>query len=242
MKIIRKLKKLVNKSPVIPPEKHQYYRISNTCQVPKLDFLYEKYFGQTDNGIFVEVGAYDGDYVSNTSCLADLGWKGHYIEPVPKYYNKCINRHKQNRHTKVSNFAIGAYNGRIQINVSGPMSTIDKETEKVFKNLAWSKDHISNQYIDVDQITLDSYLATNDVERSFDLLVIDVEGYEWEVLKGLDIQLWNPKMVIIELHDQNPDYPHLMEQCQHIVKYFEANAYRVIYKDFSNTIYTSKHF
>lgn len=237
MKVIRKIKKKFNRSPVNPPEKHPYYRIANTCQIPKLGFLYEKYFGQTDKGIFVEVGAYDGEYVSNTSCLADLGWKGHYIEPVPEYFNKCSNRHKQNRPTKVSNFAVGAYNGRIQINVSGPMSTIDKETEQVFKKLPWSKELISSQYIDVDQITLDDYLVANDVEKFFDLLVIDVEGYEWEVLKGLDIQLWKPKMVIIELHDQNPDYPHLAEKCQLIVRYFETHSYRIIYKDFSNTIY-----
>lgn len=237
MNIIKRLKKNFAKNSIALPIPHQYYNISSTCQIPKLDFLYEKYFGKIDNGVFVEVGAYDGEYVSNTSCLADLGWKGHYIEPVPEYFNKCSKRHKKNRLTKVSNFAVGAYNGKVQINVSGPMSTIDKKTEQVFKKLPWSKKLISNQYIAVDQITLDDFLVTHDVEKSFDLLVIDVEGYEWEVLKGLDIQLWKPKMVIIELHDQNSDYPHLMENSQRIVNYFETHSYRIIYKDFSNTIY-----
>jgi FkbM family methyltransferase len=237
MKIVNIIKKVFNRTPVSSMELEQYYKLSGTCQIPKLGFLYEKYFGQTDKGVFVEVGAYDGEYVSNTSCLADLGWQGHYIEPVPEYFDKCLNRHQQNTRTKVSNLAIGACNERVQINVSGPMSTIDKETERTFKNLPWAREHMSNQYVDVDQITLDRFLVTNVIEKSFDLLVIDVEGYEWEVLKGFDIQLWNPKMVIIELHDQNPDYPHLKEQSHQIVNYFEVNLYRIIYKDFSNTIY-----
>jgi FkbM family methyltransferase len=240
MNIIKKAKSFFNKNSVNSLEKHQYYRISDTCQIPKLGFLYENYFGNIGNGIFVEVGAYDGEYVSNTSCLADLGWKGFYIEPIPEYFTKCISRHKQNKRTKVSNIAIGAYNGRVQINVSGPVSTIDIKTKQAFKNLPWAKGLISNNDIDVDQSTLDKYLISNSVEKAFELLVIDVEGYEWEVLKGFEIQRWNPKMVIIELHDQNPDYPHLSEKCLKIVKYFEANSYRIIYKDFSNTIYINR--
>ena len=49
-------------------------------------------------------------------------------------------------------------------------------------------------------------------------------------------------MVIIELHDQNDTYLFLREECNNIVHYFEDNDYRVIYKDFSNTIYVSKDF
>jgi len=52
------------------------YTLSLTCQIPELDKIYSKYFGKDTNRVFVEVGAFDGESVSNTSCLADAGWKG----------------------------------------------------------------------------------------------------------------------------------------------------------------------
>lgn len=47
-------------------------------------------------------------------------------------------------------------------------------------------------------------------------------------------------MVIIELHDQNDDYFIIRENCHNLVRYFSENAYKVIFKDFTNTIYVPK--
>ena len=40
-------------------------------------------------GTFVEVGAFDGWSYSHTVCLAQLGWRGLYIEPVPEHAALC---------------------------------------------------------------------------------------------------------------------------------------------------------
>lgn len=217
-----------------------YYNLSQSCQIPRLHCLYEKYFGEINNGVFVEVGAFDGEYSSNSSCLADLGWNGFYIEPVPEYYKRCVRRHQQNKNTKVFNFAIGPRTDRVKINISGPLSTADAKTRDAFKNLSWSKNKITDDYVEVEQITLEDFLKKEDVIAGFELLVVDVEGYEWDVLKQFDIKAWSPEMVLIELHDQNPDYPHLKEKCKKIVEYFERANYRVVYKDFTNTVYVKR--
>ena len=57
-------------------------------------------------------------------------------------------------------------------------------------------------------------------------------------LKNFKINQWNPKAVIIELHDNNPIYECLREDCDNIVDYFKYHKYKPIYKDKSNTIYT----
>src|SRR5579872_3076879 len=45
--------------------------------------LYETYFTSTKNGVFVDVGAYDGEKLSNTYFFEKaLGWKGVCIEPI----------------------------------------------------------------------------------------------------------------------------------------------------------------
>src|SRR5262245_554998 len=56
----------------LPPS--SFYRPDADCQVRGLDAIYNAAFGNLKHGVFVEVGAYDGQFVSNTCFLADLGW------------------------------------------------------------------------------------------------------------------------------------------------------------------------
>jgi FkbM family methyltransferase len=199
------------------------------------------YFSRISDGCFVEIGAYDGEYASNTSGLADIGWTGYYIEPVPEYYQRCKARHADNNKNITTNqCAIGAESGQVEINVGGPLSTIRNEMRQNFETLCWAKGKFSGEKIQVPQLTLEEYLIKHRVEPLFELLVIDVEGYEWNVLRNFDIQKWYPQMVIVELHDQNNDYLLIREECNNIVRYFDDNGYKVIYKDFSNTIYVPK--
>jgi FkbM family methyltransferase len=216
----------------------RFYKMSPTCQIPGLDSVYEQYFGRKTNGCFVEVGAYDGEYVSNTSCLADVGWTGYYIEPVHEYFQRCSTRHAKNKNIIVSQLAIGAETGRVDVNVGGALSTISDVMKRNFESLEWSKSSFSgNKKIRVDQLTLDEYLTSHAVKPGFELLAVDVEGYEWNVFRNFDIEKWHPQMVIVELHDQNDDYLLIREDCKNIVRYFADHNYKAIYKDSTNTIY-----
>jgi len=175
--------------------------------------------------------------VSNTSFLVDLGWHGHYIEPIPDYFNKCRIRHEKNANTQSYNMAIGNKDDTVRINVSGALSSIDQVATEKFKNLDRAKNLISNDEIEVSQITLNKFLEEQNIDKAFNLLSVDVERYELNVLKGFDINFWKPKMVIIELHDQNHDYKEMWPKMNKIVRYMEKANYRVIYKDFTNTVY-----
>lgn len=57
-------------------------------------FLNEKYFKNKMNGVFIELGAVDGIYISNTKYLEDnFNWTGLLIEPNYKEFKKLeINR------------------------------------------------------------------------------------------------------------------------------------------------------
>lgn len=220
------------------PDARSFYRLSPTCQIPRLGDLYAAYFGERSHGFFVEIGAFDGEYASNTSGLADLGWSGVYAEPVERNYEACRERHKDNGAVSVRRVAIGDRPGKAQIDVAGPLSTMDAETRATFEGLDWARDWFAGaQRESVEQMTLDAFLALMRVEPGFDLLVIDVEGAEWSVLQPFDLRKWRPAMVIIELHDQNPDYAHLRSRANAIVSYFAESHYKVIYKDFTNTVY-----
>jgi len=241
MAVLNKIRQflLKKKRPGSDVESH-FYPLSPTCQIPNLAIIYELYFGRRTDGCFVEVGAFDGDYVSNTSGLADIGWSGFYIEPVPKYFERCVKRHESNTAVTVSRYAVGAQAGKVEINVGGPLSTISDDMRLNFDSLDWAKGSFEQGKIQAEQITLEGYLVRHKIKETFELLVVDVEGTEWDMFRNFNIKKWRPQMVIIELHDQNNDYSFLWEECNSLVRYFNANGYKVVFKDFSNTVFVLK--
>ena len=66
--------------------------------------------------------------------------------------------------------------------------------------------------------------------------MIDVEGYELDVVCGFDLSVWQPKMIIIELHDQNMEYRETMAKQERVVEIFDRADYVAAYKNFTNTV------
>lgn len=215
------------------------YIVSDSCQIPKLEDIYKLFLGFKTDGFFVEFGAYNGEYASNASGLADLGWGGVYIEPVEEYFNQSVERHRNNK-VSVINCAIGECNCNVDISVGGALSTISKDVVGKFNSMEWSKGYHNGIFQSVEQRKLDDIFVEQGVPRNFDVLSVDVEGYEWKALKGYNIKEWSPKIVIIELHDNNMNYEMEWGECNKLVRYFDQNGYRVVYKDFSNTVYVRK--
>ena len=66
-------------------------------------FLYNKIFAyKAGNGIFIDVGAYDGITFSNTYLFEKLGWTGICIEPDPSSFEVL----KKTRNCILENCAI----------------------------------------------------------------------------------------------------------------------------------------
>jgi FkbM family methyltransferase len=220
------------------------YKVSKTCQIPNLDQIYYKYFGELHKGYFVEIGAFDGETVSNTSCLSDCGWKGIYVEPVLEHYVKCLNRHLKND-IVVVNVAVGLEEGIQDIYCSGLLTTLDKNQSemtsrmKVFNYPEFTK---SVCY----QMKLETLLKKYNVSKNFDLLVVDVEGKEREVLESFSLNEWRPKMMIIELVDYHDEFKNnfqtAVEESKKIRSYIQGNNYSEIYRDHINTIFIDNEY
>jgi FkbM family methyltransferase len=217
------------------------YNISAECQVKTLNEIYTKYFGYPSMGFFVEVGAYDGEFVSNTSFLADAGWKGLYIEPVSEYYHKCLKRHESNDVT-VANVAIGLEEGEVKMFRGETLSTLNEEQVKRYQEIDWAA-HITFDEINCDQLRLDTLMNRLEVPKNFDILVVDVEGKESEIFKTFDLDEWRPKMMIVELEDEHPSfqkYPELIEEIRNLRKFIESKKYVAEYRDTINTVYIAE--
>jgi FkbM family methyltransferase len=214
------------------------YNISTTCQIESLNEIYQKYFGYPSKGYFVEVGAYDGEFASNTSCLADHGWEGLYIEPIYEHYIRCMTRHHENNVT-VANVAIGLEEGETKIYYGDTLTTLDANQVDMYKEIDWAK-HIKFSETICDQMRLDTLMEKIEVPKEFDILVVDVEGKEPEVFLTFDLNEWKPKMIIIELEDEHPSfqvYETAISKMRNLRSYITDSGYIEVFKDYINTVF-----
>jgi FkbM family methyltransferase len=219
------------------------YNVSPSCQIKGLDEIYQKYFGYPSKGYFVEVGAYDGEFVSNTSCLADHGWRGLYIEPIYEHYIKCMERHDKNNVT-VANVAIGLEEGETKIYYGDTLTTLDIEQVGIYGEIDWAQNIRFRETV-CDQIRLDILMEKIEVPKEFDILVVDVEGKESEVFQTFDLNEWKPKMLIIELEDEHPSfqkYEKLVNKIKNLRNFIADSGYVEIFKDHINTVFVRKEF
>lgn len=211
------------------------YKPSESCQIPILAGLYEHLFG-AHQGTFVEVGAFDGETFSNTSCLADLGWRGLYIEPMPAAAGSCRQRHAANAAVEVLECAIGAHDGTVRFNVGGQFSTASSAGLERAQAHQWiAREGV--QEIEVRQLTLDSALAQHGIAPGFELLVVDAEGMEVQVFEGCDLARWRPGHMIVELADENDAADTFGADARQVRERVRAAGYGVVYRDNCNTLF-----
>ena len=217
------------------------YQTSDTCQIENLSDIYKEYFGYPSKGYFVEVGAYDGDFVSNTSCLADHGWSGLYIEPIISHCQRCMKRHDKND-VVVANVAIGLQEGETEIYYGDTLTTLDREQVKRYQEIDWAQ-HIRFSDTICNQMRLDTLMNKIEVPKKFDVLVVDVEGKEAEVFKTFELDEWKPKMMIVELEDEHHSfqkYEGLIKEIKGLRDHIKSKGYVEIFKDYINTVFVRR--
>lgn len=77
---------------------------------------------------------------------------------------------------------------------------------ELYSGLEWSAGYHSGEVVEAPQRTLDHFLLATGVPPRFELLVIDVEGLEWEVLQGFSALRWRPRVVIVEIEDAHESF------------------------------------
>ena len=176
-----------------------YYKIRKYINFPIPSFFkkhLKKYYGKNNldqqlekylnfcNGFFIELGANNGLEQSNTYFFEMVrNWTGILIEPSKNAYNEC----KKNRpNSKCYNAAcvssdykdtyiMGDFNDAL-------MSSINGKREKKEGRIQVS--------IQVKAETLENILDNelNDSNKTIDFLSLDTEGYEFEILNGLNLK------------------------------------------------------
>lgn len=210
-------------------------------QIKNLDNIYETFFKNSESPTFVEIGANDGRRVSNSIRLIFKNWRGFLVEPVPAIAEKAAHNFRYFDNVTIHNTAIGEP-GRstLRIHLADLLSTARPELFREYQGISWAKGMISRETIDVPCVTLDKFLTEQKIAPNFELLIIDVEGFEAQVLKGFQISVWRPQMIIIELSDIHPELKSLQKEHARLYLQVTKGDYIVIYKDLINTVFVRK--
>ena len=164
-----------------------------------------RYFGRR-RGIFIEAGAHDGLSQSNTYWLERMrGWKGLLVEPVPSMAALC---RKNRPRAKVVNAALVATPEIKSIKiaavglygyVTGSFASQEHEAEHRRRGAltAGLSSAASVEDIEVRARTLESILDEVNL-GSVDLFSLDVEGYEINVLRGMNMARYKPRYLLVE--------------------------------------------
>lgn len=167
--------------------------------------IQQRFFPDSDAGrIFVEVGAARPDYLSTSALFRARGWRIIAIEPNPDF----CQLHQEKGH-EVLQYACGTrdeddvdffvVNSHGADYLGGNVSFESFSSLGVKAPYAALKSDLDQKKIKVSVRRLDTILRTHAPEIiGIDVLSIDVEGWELEVLEGLDIQKYRPKVMIIE--------------------------------------------
>ncbi|MEA2978837.1 MAG: hypothetical protein QOF91_3570 [Alphaproteobacteria bacterium] len=156
--------------------------------------LVREFFGGDTSGYFVEVGANHPIEGSQTWHLEQAGWTGVLVEPQPDLAAFLVASRKARVFASACSSPDNAGQS-LPLHVDGPRSALDRDRMAPGAQAAY--------VIVVPTRTLDSILEEAEAPVPIDLLSIDVEGHETEVLRGFDINRWQPLLILVEDHVNN---------------------------------------
>lgn len=210
-----------------------YYPITYSSYISPLHLndIFFNSFGYKTNGIFVEIGGYDGEFQSPTCGLSDMGWTGYYIEPIQEFANLCTERHKGNN-IKVDVLAISDKDYKsLKLYIDQEFTTSKINWVEYCREIKKAFTHESTIERDVFAISLNKYLTKRKIPFEFDVLNINCEGSELDILSSFALTKWMPKVVIV---DTTYDQCIIFKMHKEIIKkIFKSAGYTLFHKDIS---------
>lgn len=171
----------------------------------------------------VDVGANDGFYGSNSYPFVARGWQALLIEPHPDAFARLQRRHRHRRHVTCLQIGCGDRDGELPL-WTGPDGDT---TRSSFVPAAARHNDKPSTPVKIPVRRLENVLAERGFPDDFAVLSVDAEGYDFAVLRGLNLGRWRPRMIVTEDmpgEDMSEKNDHLRHHSYHLRAKVDANA------------------
>jgi len=202
---------------------HEDGRVISYAQCAE-DIIISRFFDKKMIGRYVDVGANHPINDSVTKNLYDAGWSGINIEPEAKFFAELESLRKRDINLKIGLSSRDGEADYFQVDSNLDLSTFDPIKADLLRSQGHS---ISVHRVEIS--TLRSVLRNQKLGKYIDLIKIDVEGYELEVLRGIDFGEIQFGLMIIEVGE-------LKEE---ICNFLNLRGYRLVYFDGLNVWLTA---
>ncbi len=189
------------------PYVYLYYKFYHKSVFPSMDHIVNLYGKVKSDVFFMQIGANEGSTEGPLYRQIRLKkWRGLLVEPLKDEFETLKNNYKDSPQLIFENVAISEKEELrpfyyVRKDVGGvpfwvtKLSSFDRKiTEEV-------KDHFPDAEVasfDVKCTTVDALIKKNKINQ-VDLLFIDTEGFDYEILKTIDLKAMKPEVIIYEL-------------------------------------------
>jgi FkbM family methyltransferase len=186
----------------------------------------QKLFRPNEGDIVVDVGAHIGKYTIIASKMVGSQGKVIAIEAHPANYDLLKQNIELNKLNNVIalNYAVHSKETMVKLYESG-----QEKGFTIYNTIMIDRTTPNNQkYIEIKAKTLDSLLLKNGINQ-VNWIKIDVEGAEYEVLRGATDLLSSGKdtSLLIEIHNLGANHRNLYEP---IIELLKLNNYKVLFE------------
>ncbi len=158
------------------------------------DLVLNRFFNNTKNGFYVDVGAHHPQRFSNTYFFYKKGWRGINIDAMPDSMNLFNQTRKRDINLEIAisdKVETLTYYAFEEPAINGFDKELSEERIMSGQKLLFKKEIKTHTLAEV----LDKYLPPN---TAIDFLSIDVEGIDMQVLKSNNWTKYKPKIVLVE--------------------------------------------
>jgi len=207
-----------------------------------IDSVVNDIFKNQKNGFYVDVGAQHPIKNNNTYLLHKKGWEGINIDLDQKNINLFNVSRKKDCNICAAISSLEKDANLYYYHEGSPVNTLSREVADRQKAIIKETRAIRTK-------TLTSILENSKFKnKEIDFLSIDVEGVELEVLQGLNLNIYKPKIIVVELLDldskkleiKNLNINNVINS--EIYKYIEKNNYTMINWLHSDIVFVNNKF
>jgi FkbM family methyltransferase len=170
------------------------------------------------DAFFIEIGSNDGDQHDHLRpFILDRGWRGIMVEPVPFVFARLRANYGAIDRVALENVAVADHDGELPFYHLREASPAERAgLQQWYDGIgSFSRDFvlghghripdIAERLVEttVPTVTFDTLLARHGAPQ-VDLLLVDTEGFDFEILRAIDLERHRPRLVVHEHFHLSP--------------------------------------